>query len=399
MAKQIISDVKKAEKIEKPAVLPEIKAVSVGEKKIFRGKIFYWGAGIIVFLVVFLGASYYFSHATVRITPKQELVNIDLNLEADFETMQMEYEQSQEIMATGSVDGGQKASGIIAIYNTYDSKSQKLVAQTRFESPDGKIYRIQEAVTIPANSSVEAKVYADKQGSEYNIGLVDFTIPGFKGMPSYQKIYGRSKTEMAGGFLGEAAIVTERDLEDARENLKPAVEKYLRENLMRQKPEGYILYADAIKVELFDDLAGPKVGSKVDSQDKKVAFKVKGAATGYLFKKEELSKAVAMKYLNGGEASVARADNIEELNFNFFDNAANGNKLSFNLKGAARVVWEMNKESLLNDLTSAGRSEYLAVFEKYPVIEEAEIVFRPFWWRVISSNPSRIYLEEILTDK
>lgn len=407
MAKQILSDIirtrKKAKIEEAPAPAP------IKIKNSTRAKVWYWVLGIIVFLILFFWLSSYFSSATVKITPKQGFTNIDLNLEADkgvststgltFETMQVEYEQSQEVLATGSVDGGQKASGIIAIYNTYSSKSQKLVAQTRFESPDGKIYRIQEAVIIPANGSIEAKVYADKPGPEYNIKLVDFTIPGFKGTASYQKIYGRSKTEMTGGFLGKAIVVSEEDLNNARNNLKSIIEKYLRENILKQKPEDYILYEEAVKIDFFDDPAGPKTGDKIDSQDKKFTFKEKGAATGFLVKKDELSKAVVAKYLEGADDSNARADNISELEFKPLDNFGNGSKISFNLKGVAHIVWEVDKTSLLNDLISADSGNYTSILARYPLIEQAEIIFRPFWWRAIPANPSHIHFEEILEEE
>lgn len=411
MAKQILSDIIK-KKIIKTEEAPAVKAPAKTHTWA-KIRILYWVLGIIVFLALFFWLSLYFSSVTVKITPKQGFTNIDFNLEANkgasisiststglaFETMQMEYEQSQEVLATGSVDGGQKAGGIIVIYNTYPSKSQKLVAQTRFESPDGKIYRIQEAVTIPANGSIEAKVYADEPGPEYNIKLVDFTIPGFKGTASYQKIYGRSKTEMTGGFLGKANVVSEGDLNSARNKLKPVIEKYLRENILKQKPEGYILYAGAIKVDFIDDPAGPKAGDKVDSQNKKFTFKEKGMATGYLMKKEDLSKAVVVKYLGGADDSNARVNNVGELEFKLLDNFGNGNKISFNLKGIAHIIWKVDKTSLLNDFISADNGNYTSILAKYPLIEQAEIIFKPFWWRVISTNPSHIYFEEILKEK
>lgn len=399
MTKQILSDIVRIKKKTKTEETPTPAPSPAKTHTRAKIRILYWVLGIIIFLILFFGLSMYFSSAIIKITPKQGFTNIDFNLEENFETMQIEYEQSQEILATDSVDGGQKASGIIAIYNTYPSKSQKLVAQTRFESPDGKIYRIQEAVTIPANGSVEAKVYADKPGPEYNIKFVDFTIPGFKGMASYQKIYGRSKTETTGGFLGKATVVSEEDLSNARNNLKPIIEKYLRENILKQKPDSYILYEGAIKTDFFDDPASPKAGDKVDSQNKKFTFKEKGIATGYLIKREDLSKAVVIKYLEGADDSNARVDNIDELEFKLLDNFGNGNKISFNLKGVAHIVWEVDKTSLLNDLISVDNGNYASILAKYPLIEQAEIVFRPFWWRAISTNPSHIHFEEILKEK
>src|SRR6185437_10341360 len=43
----------------------------------------------------------------------------------------------------------QKAQGTITIYNAYSAAPQDLVATTRFETPDGKIFRITTNVTVP----------------------------------------------------------------------------------------------------------------------------------------------------------------------------------------------------------------------------------------------------------
>ncbi|MFA4890080.1 MAG: hypothetical protein WC587_00375 [Candidatus Paceibacterota bacterium] len=411
MAKYILSDIIKKKIIKAPEVKAPVPAPAKNHTRGRKGRIriLYWIIGVVAFFILFLWLSSYFSSVTVKITPKQGFTNIDFNLEANksaatltglaFETIQMEYEQSQEVTATGSVDGGQKASGVIAIYNTYPSKSQKLIVQTRFESPDGKIYRIQEAIIVPASGSIEAKVYADKQGPEYNIKLVDFTIPGFKGAPSYQKIYGRSKTEMTGGFLGKANVVSEGDLNSARNNLKPIIEKYLKENIVRQKPEGYILYGGAIKIDFADDPAGPKTGDKIDSQDKKFIFKEKGAATGYLIKKDNLSKEVTVRYLSSEKNPDARMEDLEKLDFKLINDFGDSGKIFFNLKGAAHIIWNIDKTSLLNNLISADNSDYASILAKYPLIEQAEIIFKPFWWRKISTNPSHIRFEEVLKEK
>ena len=104
------------------------------------------------------------------------------------------------------------------IYNKYSAEAQIFVKDTRFETPEGKIYRIDRAVTVPGmkNSggqtvagSVEATVYADKSGSEYNIGFSDFTIPGLKGGLKYEKFYARSKTPMTGGMKGTVPDISE----------------------------------------------------------------------------------------------------------------------------------------------------------------------------------------------
>ena len=67
----------------------------------------------------------------------------------------------------------QKAQGTITIYNAYSAAPQELVATTRFLTPDGKIFRITENVTVPGEtngkrhappSSITAPIVADPGG-------------------------------------------------------------------------------------------------------------------------------------------------------------------------------------------------------------------------------------------
>ncbi len=98
-----------------------------------------------------------------------------------------------------------KTGGFISIYNAYSAAPQKLVAQTRFETKDGKIFRIQNPVIVPGvkmsgtkltPSSIKVNVVSDAAGEEYLIGPSYFTIPGFQGSPKYAGFYAESTEPM-----------------------------------------------------------------------------------------------------------------------------------------------------------------------------------------------------------
>ena len=67
--------------------------------------------------------------------------------------------------------------GEVTIVNNY-SKPQTLVRTTRLLTPEGKLFRLDKQVVVPAGGQVTAPVYADKAGLEYLIGPSKFTIPG-----------------------------------------------------------------------------------------------------------------------------------------------------------------------------------------------------------------------------
>lgn len=331
-----------------------------------------------------------FSSATIKISPHQEFINIDSQFKTAFEIMQFEYEDTQTYQATGTSSEGQKAKGEIVVYNN-SSSPQKLINQTRFQTLDGKIYKIQEPIIVPSNGSVETTVYADKPGPEYNIGLSDFTIPGLKSSPRYEKVYGRSKTEMSGGSAGTVLFVSEDDINDARENLKKKIEDYLKEIISKQKPGDYLLYKKAIKMDFYDDPANPQTGDIVS--DKTFVFKEKGKLTGFLIKKDDLSMVLVNKYIPK-EKNNAEAVNLEDLEFELLLRNSSDTEIVFSLRGRLNFVWNIDADSLIKELMN--EKNYNSVFNKYPRIERAEIIFKPFWWRFMPRNESRINVEVVL---
>jgi hypothetical protein len=142
-----------------------------------------------------------------------------------------------------------KARGIVTLYNAYSSEPQSLVANTRLLTPEGKLFRLVNAVTVPGAkvvegkiipSSIEAEVIADKPGKEYNIGPVSrFTIPGFQGSPKYQGFYAASKTPMTGGFVGEISLPSAEDIAKGREESSRKLKNALFEFLSSQLPSGF----------------------------------------------------------------------------------------------------------------------------------------------------------------
>lgn len=97
---------------------------------------------------------------------------------------------SQTYPATGETFLGDAVTGRVRIINNY-TKNQSLVATTRLLTPDNKLFRIKEAVNVPAGGEVTVEVYADKPSADMAVGPVNFTIPGlWAGLQD--KIYAKS---------------------------------------------------------------------------------------------------------------------------------------------------------------------------------------------------------------
>ena len=398
MPRKIIKDIFLRDKTERPLV--EELEMEKTKKSRFIFKL------IISFLIlILLGAFGYValnrvSTASINISPYKETLVIDSRLRAranttadglPFEIAQLSAEESGLVTATGISSGGQKASGKITVYNNYGNAPQKLIANTRFQTSDGKVYRIRGAISVPGMGVLEATVYADQAGEEYNIGPADFTLPGLKGGPRFEKVFAKSKSAMSGGSSGNARVVKKEDIDSARTAVNEKLKNRLTEMFSKQKPEGYVLFANAVKIEYAENPDNPKVG---DSSSRSMAFKTKGSATGYLFKKDALAKALAED--NSGDLKKApkndpiMVENIESLDFNLISTDAKNKEITVRLKGNANFVWVVDAAKLLEEIINYKGKDYTSVFQNYPSIEKAAIVQSPKWWPRFPKDKSKI---------
>jgi len=377
-------------------------------RRAFPRKLVLWILSTAFFVFAFSVLASAFSSVLVKITPKQEFVSLDSAFAAKrggegvlpFETMRMEYADKIAGKATAVKKISERASGRIVVYNAYGSRPQPLVARTRFETPDGKIYRLGKRVVIPGAeikngkvipSSLEVTVYADKPGEEYNIGLSDFTIPGFKGGPRYEKFYARSKTKMSGGFDGSVSVVAEKDILAAENKLKKKIRENLKKSLIAKKPKGYLLYDGALSITFSETEGNPKPGDRA----KNFKYGLKGSAVGFLIKTGDMEKEIAARYF-GKKADKVGVANIKELKFKLTSKNDSDTEITFKLSGRAHFVWKTDIESIAGDLANAERGDYYLIFGKYPSIEKAEIFFKPPWWPIMPKDRSKIHFEQIL---
>ncbi|MHB0865813.1 MAG: hypothetical protein ACYC1Y_02845, partial [Minisyncoccota bacterium] len=255
-------------------------------------------ATVALIILASLGALYYFSSAKVEITPNTVSAAVQGSFTASQGASDLPYQvittqkiASQSVKSSGTTASNTSASGSLVIYNT-QAKPQRLVANTRFATTAGLIFRIHTAVTVPAGStakpgSVTAKVYADKAGDSYNVGPTSFTIPGFAGTALATQVYARSSEAMSGGSSGNVPVVDAATEATARKALAAALIPDLTASLQSQVPSGYILLSGAATTT-FEHLA-PSPSSTTGMAD----IKEQGTMTAVVFPNAALAKAIA----------------------------------------------------------------------------------------------------------
>lgn len=377
---------------------PEPRVYGIGSSRSSllqgRNKRIVIGAGAAALVIAF-GALSLFSGAEITLTAKAEevVVTPETVMTATeegpltYNVATLSRQEGKEVQATGQERVERKASGKIVIYNDFGTADQRLIKNTRFETAQGLIYRVNESVVVPGKKGttpgqVEVEVFADQPGESYNIGKTDFTIPGFKGDPRFEKMYARSVTEMSGGFSGIVRTVSEADRAAARSELQAILTKELESELAAQVPEGFVLLPGAVTYD-FRELP------QTDGQGNTATVNEEGTATATLLPTSALAKALARELVTV-PAELLTIDDVTRLTYvpGRKDDAGN---LTFSLDGTASIKAMVDTRAVA--VTVAGKkaadgASAIAAFPGVATVEETAI--RPFWKRAFPQDPQEI---------
>ncbi|MEN9881261.1 MAG: hypothetical protein RLZZ308_444 [Candidatus Parcubacteria bacterium] len=355
--------------------------------------------------------TYVFDSATVTIIPKTSNVTdfkkvvTAVKGEAQGEEIPFVEEmttlsKSKTLQKSESRKVEAKASGKVFIYNNYDDNPQKLIKNTRFESSEGKIYRIADSVVVPGKNgdtpgSVEVVLYADSTGADYNISSTSFTIPGFKNSPRYSAFYAKTKTAITGGVSGTMALASLSDVNAAKDSLAIELEKEIKKNMSALSKEGYIPLISAIEIVYSDNEDDILRG---ESDEYKVT------ATGHLMfiETSKLAEVIASNAtITDYKKEPVRVDNLEAVTFTrrSSDSLVNATSLPLLIEGAPRIIWETDKDTLITSLLGKDRSLFKTIAKDVTSAGNIEVSFSPIWVSTFPSTASKIHIKESLPAK
>lgn len=330
-----------------------------------------------------------FAGATITVTPRIDSVTLPATLQAapnaptgvlPYQTVTVTRSSSITVPAQGSKKVSRPASGVITISNAYGSASQRLIANTRFEASDGKIYRIHDSVTVPGSSgskpgTVSATIYADSPGPDYNKAAgATFTIPGFKGDPRYAKFTALSEGAIAGGFIGDEPAIATADLASAKATLQQKVDADARAAAAGEIPDGSVAIPGTLEV-VFSDLvqaAGP---------DKTATLTESATASGIIVRQGDLAAAIARKTVQNYQGEALQFVDVSAMDVSLASSSKRSDgTITLALKGQASLVWQFDPNALSAALVGKSKGEFQSVIDTFrPAITKADATVKPFW--------------------
>ncbi|MDO8593466.1 MAG: hypothetical protein Q7R59_01025 [bacterium] len=353
---------------------------------------------VVALVVAFsIGALFYFSTAKVEVIASTVSAAVQSSFTASksggtlpFQIITAQKIASQSVKGSGTKTSNASASGTITIYNT-QARAQTLIANTRFATTAGLIFRIRSAVTMPAGTSakpgsVAAKVYADQMGSSYNVGPTSFTIPGFAGTPQASQVYAQSSSAMTGGASGTVPVVDASLETQARSALQAALAPDLAASIQTQIPSGYVLLPGATTATY------EAMESAPSSTTGMVEVKEQGTVTAVVFPNAALAGAVASSVAGLGyhnePLTLVSTENLLLAAVSMPDQGADS--FSFTVAGTASLVYRVDPSRIAAAVAGKTRSAAEVALTNYPEVKRAIIVLRPFWRQTFPQDPSSI---------
>lgn len=364
-----------------------------------RGR-FPWVTAFIVLLIiaVCVGALFYFSSAEVKVVPTTATANVSGSFTASagsdtlaFEVISAEKVATKSVESSGTRAVSSSASGKVTIYNT-QSTAQRLITNTRFQSASGLIFRVHQAVTVPAAKSgtpgsITATVYADKPGSDYNVGPTSFTLPGLSGTPQYTQVTAKSSAPMAGGASGNEPVVDSSTESSTRSDLDASLASDLTSELASQIPAGYVLIPGS-SVTTYSAL--PTAASATAGQ---ADVKEQGDIRAVVFPSAELAKAIATNALAGsyqGEPITLADPSGLTLTSAGGIPAEGDQSFTFTLTGTAPLAYTVDPARIAAAVAGKTRDDAITILKSYPEVHQTSIILRPFWRSSFPEDPAQI---------
>ncbi|MDP2650794.1 MAG: hypothetical protein Q8P04_01735, partial [bacterium] len=288
-----------------------------------------------------------------------------------------------------------RAAGEIAIYNNFSSAPQTLVATTRFAAPDGRIYRLDNTVTVPGAESAEGKltpssiraaVTADAPGEKYNLSPdVKLSIPGFEGSAKYNGFYAETKDSLSGGFVGETSLPSEEDVSLAKVDAEKSLEEVIKTQFLFNLPPEVKVLNNAYKFKITET----KVNEAADEPGK-FTVTVYGEAKLVGFREPELVDVI-------GKGLIGKSGNdfkVEKYELEYGDPALNADG-SLNVPVKFKSVWTrvFDIDHFKREAAGKKRADLQALVFSIAGIQSGEARLWPFWVTRVPKNTDRIIVD------
>lgn len=355
----------------------------------------FWTGGALVFVAGYFVAMHFLTSATVTlyaagskaevaqaftVDPEADKSDIEAGI-LKGETVSVDHELKTTFAATGKKEVGTKAKGEMSITNSTGT-DQTLIAGTRFAAPDGKIFRSDAEVVVPAarlnadgdkvNGQASVAVTADQPGDGYNQAPAPYGIPAL----SSDKIRAQGG-QMSGGTSRVVNVVTQADVDKARDTLLERDQDKALVELRGKAPDKARLLESSLARSAAQVVSAPAVGEEAAGP---VNLTVAAAYTALAVPEADIAALVRSAGLSAlGENKQIYDDGLGEAKVEAAGKKSAESPREFEVSAVVSGGPKIDAKALALEAKGKKYGEAVDIAGGVPGVQRAEVSIRPAW--------------------
>jgi hypothetical protein len=310
---------------------------------------------------------------------------------------------------TGEKDIGEKATGSLTLSRTAVSDSAITISKnTTFTHGDLKFITTEDAtLRAPTQSDIIAcslystciedgaitatvKIQAQEAGTNYNIpAATTGWLPSNNG-------YTITSAATTGGSSKIVTIVTQKDVDTAKESLATASESAGKAELTKKFTDSLVPITSSLSIETKDPVPSPKVGESLkDDEEAKLTAETTFAMYGVdRTKIEEYIAAISSESLQSETDQM-----VHSIGEPFIEQFTKNDKdITAKLKTTLRIGPKITEEDILNKSMGRKIGEVQSILKSINGVSSVTITPSVFWVSSIPNDPNKITINLNIDD-
>ncbi len=389
---------------------PKDKKLKIPDFNRFRLVLVLAGVGVLLLGVLAYAMLAVWPKATVVIKTDSQAVNanrtvtmkVDSATKLDTEKavlsaqlQEVKKTMTEQVSATGQVNKGEKASGSVKLALTDCSRDSVTVPAGTGVSAGGKVFITAKTVKMdsvkvagrcdnnryPTDSTATVNVVAQTAGADHNIGPSNFTVSGYSG------VSGSSSEAMKGGTDNIIKIVTQGDIDTAKEKI---TEQDM--NPIKQELSSALIGRGFFPIDATFNNAEPETKLSVPANTEAESVTVTQTITYTMMavNKEDLEKVIAEDV---GKKIDIKKQNIQSYGLDkayFSLQGVSQGEATVSVQTTAVAGAALDAETIKQQVAGKKAGDAKQIISDNPGVTEVDVTYGPFWVRAIPKKTGKI---------
>lgn len=379
------------------------KGVKIPNFDTFRKKMFIFGGLGALLLVFLIWAIFFAGKATVAITAKTNVVNINKQLQLR-EGAKLDAEQAVapvlikttkktatvDFAPTGKREVGEKATGTVQFSTdsiAVAKSNPTIPAGTVLSSSSGKSFTTDQTVTLSLTESEgSTSVTATARGASFNGASGSVT-----GAPDGVSASFASPT--GGGTDKTATVVSQSDFDNAEQKLEATDSNDIKKEMKKEFDKDLVVIEESFTVEPGNSTSTPAVGQEATSAKMSAETTYTLIAVSRANLRNILDADTKLQTKNEINQKIYESGD-ESVKFTEFNKVDKG--YTVRAQASAQVGPNINEKELATQLIGKRAGEIQQQIEAIQGVEDVAVKFSPFWKTKAPSKADKISIKFVV---